>query len=420
MYLHIIISFIFLIIISTVQAQENILNDSIPENSNPGQDLLSVYLDCSRCDNAFIRQELDYVNFARDPQLAEIHLFITDQATASGGRFYTLSYIGKNGFEGTENRLTYTSSQNNTQQEERNGLTAMIELGLIPYLSQTSLADYIQIEVLSRPERKNEEKDPWNNWIFEVYGGMNFSEESSQSSLNIRYGLYANYVTENWRIRLRPFFNYNQRDYVRNNEKIRSVLNRDGFDGVVVRSISDHWSVGVFTDVDVNTYENLKFGYRIAPAIEYSLLPYELALRKEYTIAYNIGYLGRNYLEETIYNKTEENLFNHSLQLNIRVLEPWGSVRGGISASQYLHDLEKYRLSLNGRLSWRIFKGFSVDLFTRYDYVQDQISLPKGDASLEDVLLSQRQLATTYGVSASIGLSYSFGSVFNNVVNTRL
>lgn len=419
-HFHIILSYIFIIIISPAYAQEQTANDSIPENSNPGQDLLSVYLDCSRCDNAFIRQELDYVNFARDPQLAEIHLFITDQATASGGRLYTLSYIGKNDFEGTENKLTYTSSQNNTQQEERNGLTAMIELGLIPYLSQTSLADYIQIEVLNRPENTNKEKDPWNNWIFEVYGGMNFNEESSQSSLSIRYGLFANYVTENWRIRLRPFFNYNQRDYVRNNEKIRSVLNRDGFDGVVVRSISDHWSVGVFTDINVNTYENLKFGYRIAPAIEYSLLPYEMALRKEYTIAYNIGYLSRDYLEETIYNKTEEKLFNHSLDLGIRVLEPWGSVRGGISASQYLHDLEKYRLSLNGRLSWRIFKGFSVDLFTRYDYVQDQISLPKGDASLEDVLLSQRQLATTYGVSASIGLSYSFGSVFNNVVNTRL
>ncbi|MFO7719629.1 MAG: hypothetical protein R6W85_04220, partial [Gillisia sp.] len=56
----------------------------------------------------------------------------------------------------------------------------------------------------------------------------------------------------------------------------------------------------------------------------------------------------------------------------------------------------------------------------RYDYVQDQLSLPKGDASLEDLLLQLRQLATTYGISLSLGLSYSFGSVFNNVVNTRL
>ena len=95
-------------------------------------------------------------------------------------------------------------------------------------------------------------------------------------------------------------------------------------------------------------------------------------------------------------------------------------MRAGIEASHYLHDLSKYRVSVNGRLSLRVFKGFPVDFSSRYDYVKDQLSLPKVDASLEDVLLQQRQLATTYGISLSLGLSYSFGSVFNNVVNKRL
>jgi len=48
------------------------------------------------------------------------------------------------------------------------------------------------------------------------------------------------------------------------------------------------------------------------------------------------------------------------------------------------------------------------------------VSLPKGDASLEEVLLGKRQLATTYGIYISAGISYSFGSIYNNVVNTRL
>lgn len=394
-------------------------NDSI-QNQPEAYDVLSVFLDCSRCDNSFIRQEINYVNFARDPELAQIHVFITDGATASGGNLFTISFIGKKEFEGTNSTLTYTSTQNNTQQEERRGLTSMIELGLIPYISQTSLADYINVEVRNQPERNGEVKDPWNNWIFEVYGGLKFAEESNQSSLDIRYGLYADYVTENWRVRLRPYFNYNQRDYVRNDEKFRSVLNRDGFNGQVVRSISDHWSLGVFSNITVNTYENIKFAYRVAPAIEYSLLPYEMALRKEYTIAYSIGYQDRKYFEETIFDKTQETLFDHSLELGVRVLEPWGSVRAGIEGSQFLHDMSKYRISVDTRLSWRIFRGFSVDLSAGYDFVQDQLSLPKGDASLEEVLLQQRQLATDYGISVSLGLSYSFGSVFNNVINTRL
>lgn len=419
-FLVIVINLLFLAGTFTLKAQVENSNDSIPTISVQQNNPVFVFIDCNNCDQAFIKQEINYVNFARDPQLAQLHLFITDISTASGGRLFTISFIGKKEFEGMENTLTYTSSQINTQQEERRGLTSIIELGIIPFLAKTSLAEFIKIEVLSHPVEEIETVDPWNNWIFEVYGGLNYSEETSQSSLDIRYGLYADYVTETWRVRLRPFFNYNQRDYVRNEEKIRSVLNRDGFEGRVVRSISEHWSMGVFTNVDVNTFENIKFGYRIAPAIEYSLLPYEKALRKEYTVAYSVGYINRKYIEETIFDKLEETLYNQSLELGVRVLEPWGSVRGSIAASNFLHDMSKYRLSFNGRFSYRVFKGFSVDLSSRIEYVQDQLSLPKGDASLEDVLLQQRQLATNYGISVSLGLSYSFGSIFNNVVNTRL
>lgn len=417
------ITMYFLVVTGTfnAQAQEETSKDSIVENSQQQENPISLFIDCNNCDKAFIRQELNYVNFARDPHLAQIHLFITDISTASGGRQFTISFIGKEEFDGKENTLTYTSGQVNTQQEERIGLTSIIELGLLPYLAQTSLAQNIKIEVSRQPVKEiEEEEDPWNNWIFQIYGGLNFSEESSQSSLDIRYGLYADYVTETWRIRLRPFFNYNQRDYVRDEEKIRSVLNRDGFEGRVVRSISDHWSLGLFTNVDVNTFENIDFGYRVAPAIEYSLLPYEKALRKEYTVAYSIGYINRQYIEETIYNEIEEALYNQSLELGVRVLEPWGSVRTSVAGSNFLHDVSKYRVSFKGRFAYRVFKGFSVDISSRIEYLQDQLSLPKGDVSLEDVLLQQRQLATNYGISLSLGLSYNFGSIYNNVVNTRL
>lgn len=197
-------------------------------------------------------------------------------------------------------------------------------------------------------------------------------------------------------------------------------MNRDGFNGRAIRSISDHWSLGVFTNVISNSYENIDIGYRVAPAIEYSLLPYRLALRKEYTVAYSIGYYYRNYLEETIYGRMEESLFNQSLKFEVRVLQPWGAVRAGLEGSHFLHDLSKNRISFDSNVSVRIFKGLSVDFSADYDYVQDQLSLPRGDASLEEVLLGQRQLATAYGISVSVGVSYRFGSMYNNVVNTRL
>ncbi|MDA0334911.1 MAG: hypothetical protein O2782_07090 [bacterium] len=52
--------------------------------------------------------------------------------------------------------------------------------------------------------------------------------------------------------------------------------------------------------------------------------------------------------------------------------------------------------------------------------INDQLSLAVGGATLEEVLLRRRELATDYKVWSRAGLSYTFGSIYNNVVNTRL
>lgn len=419
------LTFLFAIcflISAPVHSQEKKNGDTIaPLNENMQEDRISIFIDCNTCDNSYLRQEIGFVDHVRDPQLAQVHLFITAQRAASGGRIFSLSFIGKEDYAEVKNNLTYTSLSTNTRDEEREGLKSMIELGLVSYLAHTSLAGQISLNIpedIEPTERVN--KDPWNNWVFQIYGGANFYKESSKGSLDLRYGAYADYVTPDWRIRLRPYFNYNQDDYIKDGEEVRSVRHRNGFEGRVVKSISDHWSVGVFPYLISNTYENIEFGYRVAPALEYSLLPYRLALRKEYTIAYSVGYLYRDYLEETIYGEMEETLYNHSLNLGVRVLQPWGTIWGGLEGSHYLHDPGKNRISLDTNISVRIFKGFQVDLSADYDYVQDQLSLPRGDASLEEVLLGQKQLATSYGISFAVGLSYRFGSIYNNVVNTRL
>jgi hypothetical protein len=58
-------------------------------------------------------------------------------------------------------------------------------------------------------------------------------------------------------------------------------------------------------------------------------------------------------------------------------------------------------------------------VFAQYDRVRDQIGLPKGDATTEEVLLRLRQLATGYTYYLNFGFSYSFGSIFNSTVNPR-
>jgi len=43
----------------------------------------------------------------------------------------------------------------------------------------------------------------------------------------------------------------------------------------------------------------------------------------------------------------------------------------------------------------------------------------KGDASLEEILLRRRMMETTYSYFALVGVSFTFGSIYTNVVNPR-
>jgi len=76
-------------------------------------------------------------------------------------------------------------------------------------------------------------------------------------------------------------------------------------------------------------------------------------------------------------------------------------------------------LSINSSINLRLVKGLSLRLYGSVSLVHDQLNLPKGDASSEDILLSRKQLASQYTYYGSIGLTYTFGSIYNNVVNPR-
>lgn len=46
--------------------------------------------------------------------------------------------------------------------------------------------------------------------------------------------------------------------------------------------------------------------------------------------------------------------------------------------------------------------------------------LPRGEATADEVLTRQRSLATGYRYGGSVGLSFTFGSIYNTIVNPRL
>jgi len=126
-----------------------------------------------------------------------------------------------------------------------------------------------------------------------------------------------------------------------------------------------------------------------------------------------------NYTEETLRFKTKEIVGYHNLSGTLSLIQKWGSVNGTLTWSNYLFDWSYYKLRLSTSANIRIFKGLSFNIYGSVASVHNQISLPRGEASLEDVLLRRKMQATQYQFSTSFGLTYTFGSIYNNVVNPR-
>lgn len=85
-----------------------------------------------------------------------------------------------------------------------------------------------------------------------------------------------------------------------------------------------------------------------------------------------------------------------------------------------MDDLSKYKVEFNGDVSIRLFRGLSLSLEGSASRIRNQISLPKRGATSEEVLLRLRRLQSGYEYSFDVGFTYTFGSLFNNIVNPRL
>jgi hypothetical protein len=200
---------------------------------------------------------------------------------------------------------------------------------------------------------------------------------------------------------------------------INSITRSVGANALIVRSLGARWSGGALGSATQSTRRNLRLLASVAPALEYDLWPYSESTRRRLALQYALGVAVARYSDTTIYGKTAETLFNQTLSLSLSVTQPWGSASGSLEAATYLHDLSKRHLTFFGGTNVRLLKGLSLDLFGEVSLIHDQLNLSKGLVGTDDVLLARRQLATSYSYFTVFGLSYSFGSTINNVVNPR-
>ena len=367
----------------------------------------------------YIRKEIPYVNYVRDIKDAGVYIISTIQVAGSGGYEYTYFLIGQNKYAGMRDTLSFVSSPDDTSDMIREKQVNTLKMGLMRYVAKTPLSKYMKIS-FSEPLSETISTDKWNSWVFRssLSGYLN-----SQKSYKYNYlsgYISANRITKDWKINLYArYYKNNSKFIIDENNTIKSSNNSKYISALIVRSISDHWSYGGSARVGSSDYDNDKFQFNISPGIEYDLFPYSESTRRQLRILYRAGYNFVNYIDTTIYDKTKEQLWMHSLSASYEVVQKWGSIDVTLEYSNYFHDWSKNNLSAYAYMNLRIAKGLSINLGANASIIHDQLGLVKGGLSTEEILLQRKELETQYQYYTSIGFSYTFGSIYNNVVNPR-
>ncbi len=382
------------------------------------EDAVRIYIDCSRCDMNYIREEIPYVNYVRDVKEAQVYILETSETTGSGGRKYTYAFVGQQDFLGRNDTLSYSSRPDDTRDYIRIWRTQMLKMGLMPYVASSPLYQEVMIEPTERVEKQVVE-DRWNNWVFELDAEPNVEAEEALKELSLRSSVSASKISHDWKVELDFDHRYTRTKYTYDDTLYTKYRSYQGLDVLVVKSLGEHWSAGIRSEILSSSYNNYRLSVDVMPSLEYNVFPYSKSTHRQLRFLYGVGSSFRMYNDTTIYGKVEELLWQQSLQVAYEVREKWGSINVSLEGLNFFHDFSKNRLMLSGFVSVRILKGLSVRLRGGVARINDQLSLVRGEASEAEILLQLQELATSYNLDGEIGVTYTFGSIYNNIVNPR-
>jgi hypothetical protein len=396
---------------------------------------IAVFLDCrSDCDGDFLRTEITYVNWVRDRQAADVHLLITEQDAGAGGEQLTLAFIGLRSLAGRSDTLTYTTNPTTTDDEKRKGMTQTIALGLVQFAARTTTGHLLRVTSASigggvTSQQTSTKNDPWKAWVFEIGLNGSVNGERAYKGRDIEMQFESRRVTDAWKTNFEYAFSYRDNEAtVQELDSVGTVLSDSTYRNLQrewqgellqVKSLSDHWSAGGHFELASQTFRNQDLRLVARAALEYNIFPYVEATRRELSFRYGVGIASYRYADTTVFDKIRETLPLHFLEASYRTRQPWGSANVNLEHRNFLTDASKRTTEINAGFSVRIFKGLNLNAGGGYEWIRDQIYLPKEGQDAVDVLLRRRALLTGFQYFSHFGVSYTFGSIYNNVVNPR-
>jgi hypothetical protein len=409
-------SFFLLIFILTSQPRKCLAQDQQDSIT-----FVNFFLDCYACDFDYVRQELPFVSFVRDPGLADVHILVTVSHTGSGAHKYFMNFIGMKSFEGMNYEYELTTDPTYTENDSRMGLLKLIKVGILPYLSKTKMFSKLDVDInhQENAQARSMVIDRWNKWIFRLSSGGNIQKEESQNEFSVRSEARVEKVTEAWKTRMEASYRINRENFFDEGEKISNNQDEADIRADYIKSLSPKWSAGIFSDYSSSTYLNIDNSLRLSAGVEYNIFPWLESNRRIFSFGYHAGISAWDYHEETIFDRLNEMHGYESFEVKLELVQPWGSLETNLEGRHYFYDFTKNRLIFESDLSIRLTKQLSVYSEIRTEVIHDQLYLPKGSASVEDLLLRRRKLATTYEVYGELGFRFTFGSIYSNVVNER-
>lgn len=383
---------------------------------------IRVFLDCRRCYSDYVRAEVTFVDYVRDRTEADVHVIVTSTGTGSGGREYTAEFVGIGTFAGIDQTLRAATRNADPDDVVRRQVTNMLRIGLLNYVARRGLPQNLAVDVKAgeAPSGTLVSHDRWNSWVFSLRGAGSFQAEESNREIQLRGSLSADHITPEWKVTFGAEIDHEVEEFDLDEAiPVRVERREREFAWLAVKALGEHWSIGAAGELESSTFRNTRFSVSASPAIEFNIFPYSAYNRRQLRLQYAAGLSHVNYYEETLFGETRETLPAHQFSTTFDQREPWGTVEARIEAFQYLHDLEKSRLEADAEISWRLARGFSVSAEASASRIEDQLSLPRRGATPEEILLRLRQLQSGFAYRLSIGLTYTFGSIFSSIVNPR-
>ncbi|MFH1729501.1 MAG: hypothetical protein ABIA04_13915 [Pseudomonadota bacterium] len=380
---------------------------------------VNVYMDKSFKCYDYLRGNVKFVNWVLTKDAADVFIMVLTQNAAASIE-YVLKFIPlkKNGIE--EFELKFFIANTLSDDCERSDIAQYIKKGLATFYLVTPLAKYIELKY-KFPEKAEELDDQWDSWVFKAELGGEFYAESLYKYYETSGSFTAQRVTELNKIilALSGAFSETIYSYEDSDETLKNSYNWLNLSNLFVWGLDDHFSLGFSSGAYRSTYKNIDYMAGLGPAIEYNVFKYADSQEKRFSFLYSVMGIYSNYIEETVYDKYWEVLYQQQLQMNLGVIKQWGNAGVTLSASNYLDEFTKYRTSFNPYVELNLGNGFSFGISGSFDYIRDQVYLAKGELTEEELLLRSSATATTWEASGSFFIAYEFGSKKNNVVNSR-